>query len=235
MNPSLFKGRIFFLDLTLLMKTSLTNKYYVPGLISAILIPLVFWYYGNRKLQEPLPNVMDLGLPAKYDPNIPLNKQITLEAYRDWNYKKIEVVANTAKENSKSYVSEIRNLQERNEKNTGIEFILDDENSYDDFVAILNDLAIANHDIYGLDLDKTGHIFALVNYKDPNKKIEPDYLRNDVVLMGHGSFISGEKQNPNTFETIKKFLQNLPENTYFIILGFLFFLNISMLNIKKFL
>ena len=40
--------------------------YYVPGLISAIFIPLLFWYYGNQKLLEPVPNVMDIGIPAKH-------------------------------------------------------------------------------------------------------------------------------------------------------------------------
>lgn len=110
---------------------------------------------------------MDLGLPAKYNPNIPLDKQYSFEAFRNWNYKKIKV---GAKENSKFYVSEIKNLQNRNKKNTGIEFILDENNSYNDFVSILNDLAIAKHDIYGLDLDKTGYVFALVDYQDSSTK-----------------------------------------------------------------
>jgi hypothetical protein len=44
----------------------LRKIYYVPGLISAIFIPLLFWFYGNQKLQEPIPNVIDIGLPAKH-------------------------------------------------------------------------------------------------------------------------------------------------------------------------
>ena len=49
--------------------------YCVPGLISALLIPVLFWYYGNRKLNEPITNIMDFGLPAKYNPNVPLKEQ----------------------------------------------------------------------------------------------------------------------------------------------------------------
>ena len=217
------------------MNSRLTKKYYVPGLISAIFIPLVFWYYGNRKLEEPIPNVMDFGLAAKYNPDIPLNKQLSFEAFRSWNYKKIKVLPNTAKENSRFYVSEIKNLQKRNEKNSGIEFILDNKNSYNDLVAILNDMAIAKHEIYGLDLDKTGHFFALVDYQDPNKKKEPCDLCNDVVLIDGGSIRDGEMLQPNTFERMKDVLKNLPKNIFYIIFGFLIFLNISILNIKKFL
>jgi len=39
--------------------------YYFPGLISAVLIPLFFWYYGNQKFEEINLNVMDMWLPAK--------------------------------------------------------------------------------------------------------------------------------------------------------------------------
>ncbi|MGA9212374.1 hypothetical protein [Kaistella sp.] len=125
------------------MKTSLTKKYYVPGLISAILIPLVFWYYGNRKLNEPIPNVMDLGIPAKYNPNDPMSQRTTLESFRNWDYKKIIVKPNEAKKNSKYYVSELKKLQQENKKETGIEFILNDNNSYGNFASILNDFHIA--------------------------------------------------------------------------------------------
>jgi hypothetical protein len=34
--------------------------YYFPGLISALLIPVLFWYYGNMKLEEANLRVMDI-------------------------------------------------------------------------------------------------------------------------------------------------------------------------------
>ena len=108
------------------MKSKLTKKHYIPRLMSALIIPLLFWFYGNRELQKPIANVMDLGLPGKYNPKIPLNQQFSFENFRNWKYKKIKVVPN-AKESSKFYVSEIKNLQKRNKKNSGIEFILDEK------------------------------------------------------------------------------------------------------------
>ena len=220
------------------MKSNLTKKYYVPGLMSALIIPILFWFYGTRELQRPIPNVMDLGLPAKYNPNFPLDKQISFESFRNWNYKKIQIDPNTAKENSKLYVSEIKNLQKRNVKNTGIEFILDDQNSYNDFVSILNDLAMEKHEIYGVDLDKTGHIFALVNYQDSReKKEEIECLLCDDVIVNYvdnrsvfeRAFLS------NIFEKYKSLSSTLTKESLYLLFGFLILLNVSILNIKEFI
>ena len=220
------------------MKSNLTKKYYVPGLMSALIIPLLFWFYGNRELQRPIPNVMNLGLPAKYNPNFPLDKQISFESFRNWNYKKVVIAPNTAKENSKFYVSEIKNLQNRNEKNTGIEFILDENNSYNDFVSILNDLAITKHEIYGLDLDKTGHVFALVDYQDSGAKKEEVecLLCNDVIAhyVDNRSafeivFLS------HIFEKYTALATTLTKESLYLLFGFLILLNVSILNIKKFI
>ncbi|WP_435523522.1 hypothetical protein [Chryseobacterium indoltheticum] len=62
--------------------------FYVPGLISALLIPILFWYFGNRKLQEPVTNVMDIGLPAKIDSSNKWSYAYSFEPLRNWNYKK---------------------------------------------------------------------------------------------------------------------------------------------------
>ncbi len=219
------------------MKSKLTKKYYVPGLMSALIIPLFFWFYGNRQLEKPIPNVMDLGLPAKYNPKIPLNEQFSFENFRNWKYKKIKVVPN-AKESSKFYVSEIKNLQKRNKKNSGIEFILDDKNSYNDFVSILNDLAIAKHEIYALDLDQTGHIFALVDYKDALvRKEEMECLLCDDLIVTYVDDRSAAERlffSP-LFEKYRSFSQMLTKESLYLLFGFLILLNVSILNIKKFI
>lgn len=150
----------------------LRKIYYVPGLISAILIPLLFWFYGNRKLQEPLPNVINFGIPQRYNPK-DTSFQLGAFMQRNWNYKKIVVQPNTARKNSKYYISELKKLQARNDKNSGIEFIIGNKNSYDDFISLLNDMEIAKQEHYGIDMDKTGHFFTVHIYKDPNAKEIP--------------------------------------------------------------
>lgn len=202
--------------------------FYVPGLISALLIPILFWYFGNRKLQEPITNVMDIGLPAKIDSSNQWSYEYSFEPLRNWDYKKIVVPPNRAKSNSNYYVSEIKKMQKRNVKNSGIEFILDKNNSYGDFASLLNDLSIAQHGWYAFDLEKTGHLFVTVNYQNPNSK-ETEYeclLCNDVIY---------DEYKPSFFDDYQFYLLQLPKETFYLIFGFLIFLNISMLNIKKYL
>lgn len=205
----------------------LQKIYYVPGLISAILIPLLFWFYGNRKLQEPNPNVMDFGLSKKLEPNEKITG-MDFEYYRNWNYKKIVVQPNTARKNSNYYVSEIKKLQKRNQKNTGIEFIIGNDNSYDDFISILNDFEKAKQYQFGLDLDKTGHLFAVHIYEDPNaKKIDTFSICGGVIF---------EHYEPSLFEKITyQFSEfgKLPKPTYYIIFGYLILLNVSILSLVR--
>lgn len=207
----------------------MSKIHYVPGLISAVIIPILFWFYGNRKLNEPIPNVMDMGLPAKvYKTSSKEQKesiyQNSLESYRNWNYKKIIVKPNTARQNSDFYVSEIKKLQQRNQKETGIEFVINDKNSYDDLISILNDFIKTKQEYYTLDLDKTNHFFAMVNYKDPNKIDEPCMLCDDNVALPY--------QQKGYFK-FQEFFSQLPKTAFYIIFGFLIFLNISMLSIKE--
>jgi len=156
--------------------------------------------------------------------------QNSFEPYRNWNYKKIIVKPNTARQNSDFYISEIKKLQQRNQKNTGLEFVINDENSYDDFISILNDCQISKQEIYGVDMDKTGHFFVLVNYKDPNK-IE----RGDDVVYGNDLVIYNYKES-DYYEGFEKFsfqASQLPKEAFYLIFGFLILLNISMFSIKE--
>jgi hypothetical protein len=61
--------------------------YYFPGLISAVLIPLMFWYYGNRKFEEVNFTIIDIRLPIKAK-NGGKPSFLSFEPYRNWNYKK---------------------------------------------------------------------------------------------------------------------------------------------------
>ncbi|WP_223607319.1 hypothetical protein [Chryseobacterium sp. OSA05B] len=202
------------------------KMYYFPGLISAVLIPVLFWYYGNQRVQ-PQYTVIDLGLPAKhrYNPDI----DNSFEPYRDWNYQKIIVKPNTAFQNQKFYVSELKKLQERNGKETGIEFIIDDRNNYQDFISLIDAMQLAGQDSYGVDLEKTNHFFALHFYKDSNVAEKIHRLncgtRDATVFYRMNDNYKGVEK--------LKYLLDLPKQSYYIIFSFLLFLNISMFSIKE--
>ncbi|MBP2615930.1 hypothetical protein [Chryseobacterium jejuense] len=200
--------------------------YYVPGLISAVLIPILFWYYGNQRVHPPY-SVMDLGLPAKVRPNRTFDN--TFEPYRNWSYKKIIVSPNTALQNQKLYVSELKKLQTRNEKESGIEFIINDNNSYQDFISLIDAMTLSHQEMYGVDMEKTGHFFALHEYKDSDK-IERNY--NDICGTEANTIYYSEESHYKGFDTLK-YLPDLPKQSFYVIFGFLIFLNISMLSIKE--
>lgn len=197
---------------------------YVPGLISAVFIPILFWYYGNQKYEEINISYVQLGISAKLDKE---NYSNSFEPFRNWNYQKIEVKPNEARKNSKFYLSEIKKLQRENKKESGIEFILNDKNSYDDLISLLNDMQLSNQETYGIDLEQTGHLFA-INFE------EEDYLRfNDCgtgltpnIYFLQSNFYGG-------FSTFVYLVSQLPKEAFYLIFGFLILLNISMLSIKE--
>lgn len=209
--------------------------YYVPGLISAVIIPILFWFYGNHKYQEINVGVIDIGLPAKIHSTSSKEEknriyQNSFEHLRNWNYKEIIVKPNTARQNSDFYISEIKKLQQRNQKNTGLEFVINDENSYDDFISIFNDCQISKQEMYGVDMDRTGHFFVLVNYKHPNK-----IKRGYDMVYGNDNIIYTYKES-DYFEGFQKFSYQtfqLPKEAFYLIFGFLILINISMLSIKE--
>lgn len=197
--------------------------YYFPGLISALLIPVLFWYYGNQRVHSQY-TVIDLGLPSKVKPDSPFDN--TFEPYRNWKYKKITVEPNTALQHQEFYVSELKELQKRNEKESGIEFIINDKNNYQDLIALLDVMQIAKQESYGVDMEKTGHLFAVHFYRAPEKEITP--------ICG-GSIGPESYHEKETYSLIQpeNFVKQLPKQSFYIIFGFLIFLNISMLSIKE--
>ncbi|WBX96693.1 hypothetical protein [Chryseobacterium gambrini] len=208
--------------------------YYFPGLISALLIPVLFWYYIHPYIDKTVYNVVDIGLPAKLRKDN-YNQNATFEPLRNWNYKKIAVPPNEAKNNSDFFVSEIKAMQKRNEKNSGIEFILSDKNTYADLISILNDMHISKNDMYAIDTEKTGNIFAVHYYIEPTKEKESEYLLcNDLIYeVEEPTFMDKFLAFNQHFQTVFENVSELPKGAYYILFAFLLFLNISMLSIKE--
>ncbi|AZA93145.1 Uncharacterised protein [Chryseobacterium nakagawai] len=206
--------------------------YYHPGLISALVIPVLLWHFGNRKIEEITTSVVDISIPPKLDKD-KSNYNDVLEPLRNWNLKKIEVSAGKAKENSDAYVSEVNALQQRNEKQTGIEFILGNENTYGDFVSLLNDMHISRHEEYAIDLEKTGNLLVPVTIAYPNLPTGPCELCDDVIYRIDDGSIVSDIPKPNLFEKTQAFFSHLTKEAYVIIAGFLILSYISILSFKE--
>lgn len=99
-------------------------------------------------------------------------------------------------------------------------------------------MAIAKHEIYALDLDQTGHIFALVDYKDALvRKEEMECLLCDDLIVTYFDDRSDAERlffSP-LFEKYQSLSQTLIKESLYLLFGFLILLNVSILNIKKFI
>ncbi|KQM38297.1 hypothetical protein ASE55_14330 [Chryseobacterium sp. Leaf201] len=172
--------------------------------------------------------MIDLGIYAKIRKGMK-NSIASFEPFRNWNYKKIIVQPNSALRNQQYYVSELKKLQARNEKETGIEFVIGDKNNYQDFIALIDAMKLANQETYGVDAEKTHHFFAVHMCKNPNEKTTPDTVCGRVI---EGEYYK-EKASLNLFKP-EAFINHIPKQSYYVIFGFLLFLNISMLIKERF-
>lgn len=215
--------------------------YYVPGLISALLLPVLLWYYITPYIDFTVTNIIDVKLLSK-DKNVNINQEENnignfLPLKRD-HYSKITVSGNEAKKNSDLYVSEIRKLKNQNSENKGIEFVLNKNNTYGDFVSLLNDFHISKHEYYGIDLESGN----LVVSKNP--QLPSNFDEEFECLLCNDHIVTYE-EDPPVLESVSEYIRRqyystffddmskLPFGAYVIIFSFLLFLNISMLSIKE--
>lgn len=175
---------------------------YVPGIISALVIPVVFCFCGYRSIKEPY-TVMDLGLPAKIKKGTE-NPPDSFESVRHWKYKKIIVRPNTALQHRAYYVSELKKLQAENRKETGIEFVIGDQNNYQDIIALLDAMKLAKQEYYGIDMEQTNHLFAVQGYTDPATIYE-----NTIYRCGTRNATEDHTEDYRGFDTLK-YLAGLP-------------------------
>lgn len=98
------------------------------------------------------------------------NSIASFEPFRNWNYKKIIVQPNSALRNQQYYVSELKKLQARNEKETGIEFVIGDKNNYQDFIALIDAMKLANQETYGVDAENPIIFLLFICVKSRMKK-----------------------------------------------------------------
>lgn len=201
--------------------------YYFPGLISTAIIPILFWYFGNRKFNEInlFEKPIRLGADVKKDSS---NFSMTFEPFRHWNYKKIVVSPGRALENQNYYISELKKLQQNNRKETGIEFSLGDQNNLQDFVTILDALEMSEQGMYGIDAETSYHIFA------PHRYIDPDAEKiNDFLMCGTDYFVEESKGQTNFYKEASSQFQKLPKEGLVLLFSFIIFLNLSMFSIKE--
>ena len=152
--------------------------FYVSGIISLIFIAPLFWFLAQPTLTEMNLRVLDIGLPykAKVGEKVPEYSQIPVEG---WNYKPINIPINFDKKTEKKFIGFVNKLQNDKIEKCGIKFQFSNQNSYADFVNMLNIMLKTKQEFYGIDLEKTNSMYVL--YMKPN--LEQNYYGGDVVYV----------------------------------------------------
>ena len=194
-------------------------------MISLIFVPFLFWYYATPTLKKMELTVIDIGLPFKAKPgeNIPENSQIPMKG---WNYKPVKINPNFGTKDELYFKSLIEKMMNDGIVKSGIKFQFTNENSYGDFVKLLNLMEKTNQEMYGFDTDKTNSLFVL--YNKPNSK--NDYpLYNDDVVENYSNQKDYDYKHSSFWQKIIKFS---PAESYYLIFGYLLLLYFSILKTK---
>ena len=199
--------------------------FYVSGMISLIFIPLLFWYFATPTLKRMELTVIDVYLPFKAKPGqkMPENSQIPMEG---WNYKPVTIKPNFGEKDEFYFKSLIERMTTEGISKSGIKFQFGNENSYGDFVKILNLMEKTNQEMYGFDMDKTTSLYVL--YNKPNSK--NDYpLYNDDVGENYTDQTDYDYKHSSFWQKLIKFS---PKETFYLIFGYLILMYFSILKPK---
>jgi len=195
--------------------------FYVSGIISLIFIAPLFLYLIQPTLKEMNLRVMDIGLPykAKKGEKIPEYSQIPMDG---WNYKPIEITPNFTEKEEKQIISLIKKLQSDKVEKSGLKFQFSDENTYGDFVKLLNLMQKTKQEFYGVDMEYTNSLYVL--YMKPEK----DYFGNDTVV----DYLNQKDYEYHHASFYEKLINFSPKGIYYIIFGYLLLVYSAILKPK---
>ncbi|MBO6184768.1 MAG: hypothetical protein J6O88_08775 [Chryseobacterium sp.] len=194
--------------------------YYVAGIISALLVPLLFIYYATPVYNQMNMRVMDIGLPykAKKGEEIPEYARVPTEG---WNYKTINVKPDFDAKTEENFIKEINQLKENDIDKTGIRFQLSDKNVYADIVGLLNIMLKTEQERYGFDMDETNSFYVLYKKTDTQ-----GFYGSCVVDVDMDEYYYSQAN------FWKKLIYYSPKQSYYLIFGFLMLIYCAMLRPK---
>ena len=203
--------------------------YYVGGMISLIFIPIIFWIYAKPKYDDLNLRVIDLGLPYKLKKGEKASEHIMIPI-KGYKYTIVNVPKNFNNETEKIYLTQIEKIIDKNTDKTGIKFQFSDDNTYGDLVKLINLMQKAKQDIFGLDTESTNSFYMVHRKVDYNDK-------NDFVFCG--GVVGREYLDKNDYDYknsnyFQKVFKYSPKETYYLILGYLILVYISLTRLIQF-
>lgn len=198
---------------------------YVSGMISAIIIPIIFLFFAIPTFKQVNVSVLDLGLPSKESNTYKIPEEYKFPSTeKGWKYQTINLPVNFSEHDEENYYNLVKELQEKKYAKIGIRFQFNDNNSYKDFVKLINLMLKTKQESYGFRSEDNS--FYVVKYK------QIEEFKSWCGTNSSMNYIGDEWNERNKLGDFGYFLSKLPKESFYIIFGYLFLIYSAMLKPK---
>ena len=200
--------------------------FYVSGIISALIVPLIFLFYAIPTYRQMNVSVLDLGLPARESDTYKIPEEYQFPSpEKGWKYQIIDLPVNFSEKDELKYFAQIKELQSKKYEKIGIRFQLKNENTYNDFVKLINLMLKTKQESYGFRIEDNS--FYVVKYK------QIEEYQSWCGTKANMDYVDGDEWNErNKLGNFGYFLSKLPKESFYIIFGYLILLYSAMLKPK---
>ena len=195
-------------------------------MISAVLVPVIFLFFAIPAYKQINVSVLDLGLPARESANYKIPEEYKFPApEKGWKYQTIKLPINFSENDEQKYYNLVKELQDKKYDKIGIRFQFNNENTYNDFVKLINLMLKTKQDSYGFRSEDNS--FYVVKFK------QIEEFKSWCGTNSSMNYIDGDEWNErNKLGNFGYFLSKLPKESFYIIFGYLILIYSAMLKPK---
>mgnify|MGYP003607791621 FL=1 len=169
---------------------------------------------------------MDLGLPARESANYKIPEEYKFPSpEKGWKYQTIKLPINFSENDEQKYYNLVKELQDKKYDKIGIRFQFNNENTYNDFVKLINLMLKTKQESYGFRSEDNS--FYVVKFK------QIEEFKSWCGTNSSMNYIDGDEWNErNKLGNFGYFLSKLPKESFYIIFGYLILIYSAMLKPK---
>ena len=191
---------------------------------SLIFIPFLFWYFASDTLKRMEVRGINIGLAGKSLEGRPVPEFAKIPK-EGWTYKPVNVKSNFGREEEQNFENLILKMGSDNIAKTGIRFQFSNQNSYGDFVKILNLMLKTKQEMYGVDLHEVDSFYVL------NQRT---FDQDEFIGCGTGAATIGVAEYEyREASFLTRVLKYPHQETYLLISGFLMLVIATSLKFKS--
>ena len=195
-------------------------------MISAVLVPVIFLFFAIPAYKQINVSVLDLGLPARESAKYKIPEEYKFPSpEKGWKYQTIKLPINFSENDEQKYYNLVKELQDKKYDKIGIRFQFNNENTYNDFVKLINLMLKTKQESYGFRSEDNS--FYVVKFK------QIEEFKSWCGTNSSMNYIDGDEWNErNKLGNFGYFLSKLPKESFYLIFGYLILIYSAMLKPK---